>query len=210
MAGRWSNLHRSFIEQQECDVWLLTEVPLAFSLERGTLARSAAMAAHKSWSGVWCSQDAEELDVIHPVAVLAGTGDYAFCSCVLPWRGARASWPEVGTPTELTRKTVETIVARLRLERRQVIWGGDWNHSLRGPERAGSHLGRAQVRLALNRLKLQSPTEHLPHAKAGLFSIDHVAVPLEWRVSERHRLVASIDGKRLSDHDAYVVIASPP
>ena len=27
MAGKWSDDHRAFLEQEECDVWLLSEVP---------------------------------------------------------------------------------------------------------------------------------------------------------------------------------------
>lgn len=27
LAGRWSLAHQSFLEDAECDVWLLTEVP---------------------------------------------------------------------------------------------------------------------------------------------------------------------------------------
>ena len=50
------------------------------------------------------------------------------------------------------------------------------------------------------------PTAELPHAIEGLLSIDHVAVPAGSNVVAR-RVVAACDGKRLSDHDAYVVDA---
>ena len=53
-------------------------------------------------------------------------------------------------------------------------------------------------------LRLRVPTRDLPHADPGLFSIDHVAVPFDWRVNGRWRIVAN---RRLTDHDAYVVDA---
>ena len=45
----------------------------------------------------------------------------------------------------------------------------------------------------------------LPHWRPGSLSIDHIAVPVSWRVVAAHRIVAD----RLSDHDAYVVDAEP-
>jgi hypothetical protein len=48
-------------------------------------------------------------------------------------------------------------------------------------------------------------TAALPHRRPGSFAIDHIAIPVSWRVVAAHRIVA--DG--LSDHDAYVVDAEP-
>ena len=48
------------------------------------------------------------------------------------------------------------------------------------------------------------PTAKLPHPIAGLLSIDHVAVP-EGTAATARRVEATHEGKRLSDHDAYVV-----
>lgn len=36
-------------------------------------------------------------------------------------------------------------------------------------------------------------------------SIDHIAVPNQWRVGSASRRVAETDDRRLSDHDAYVI-----
>ena len=48
------------------------------------------------------------------------------------------------------------------------------------------------------------PTAELPHAIDGLRSIDHIAVPRAWS-STASRIRAELDGRRLPDHDAYVV-----
>lgn len=53
MAGRWSAEHRAFLEDEGCDVWLLTEVPLDAEISGMTAYRAAAMMQpHKSWAAV--------------------------------------------------------------------------------------------------------------------------------------------------------------
>jgi hypothetical protein len=74
-----------------------------------------------------------------------------------------------------------------------------------GSEYAGSHEGRMHLVNAIEKLGLQVPTATLPHSLTGLLSIDHVAVPQEWTVVDSVRIDASHEGKRLSDHDAYLV-----
>ncbi|KRF01534.1 hypothetical protein ASG88_08740 [Nocardioides sp. Soil777] len=87
---------------------------------------------------------------------------------------------------------------------RPLVWGGDWNHALTGREYAGSQGGRRAVLAALDTLGLEAPTATLPHAIEDLLSIDHVAVPLGIEATAS-RVSAQCDGKRLSDHDAYVL-----
>jgi hypothetical protein len=43
----------------------------------------------------------------------------------------------------------------------------------------------------------------------GHRSIDHIAVPIAWDVTGVYRLQAAAEGRRLSDHDAYVVAVDP-
>ena len=83
--------------------------------------------------------------------------------------------------------------------------GGDWNHSLEGSETAGSHDGRAMILAALEELDLWAPTAPLHHRLSGVKSIDHVAVSRHSSNPKAMRLPAFRDGKKLSDHDAYVV-----
>ncbi len=84
------------------------------------------------------------------------------------------------------------------------MWGGDWNHALTGKEYAGSMGGRRAVVAALESLGLEATTTNLPHAIDGLLSIDHVAVP-DGIQAMASRIVVDCEGRRLSDHDAYVV-----
>jgi hypothetical protein len=85
-----------------------------------------------------------------------------------------------------------------------VVWGGDWNHALEGTDHVGSRAGRDHIFGVLDDLGLQVPTAEL-EAHRGERSIDHIAVPKEWVVLAAEQVAAAEDGKRLSDHDAYVV-----
>lgn len=79
------------------------------------------------------------------------------CSSVLPWKSAgdRAPWP-VGRHVQKTELTLHELLARL--PREDLVWGGDWNHALSGPEYAGSRGGRVALLQAIDTLMLQVPT----------------------------------------------------
>lgn len=91
------------------------------------------------------------------------------------------------------------------LPRRDLMWGGDWNHSLFGSERAGSTAGRAHIESALDEFGLQVPTRDLPHRIDGVGTIDHIAVAREAAVVDASRVSGVGRDGALSDHDAYVV-----
>ncbi|MCC6497945.1 MAG: hypothetical protein IT193_16960 [Propionibacteriaceae bacterium] len=85
-----------------------------------------------------------------------------------------------------------------------LVWGGDWNHAMQGREYTGSVTGRTTIKDKLDRLHLNLPTAASPHRVAGLFSIDHIAVPADAHVHSVTRIIAEDPaGNRLSDHDAY-------
>lgn len=74
-----------------------------------------------------------------------------------------------------------------------------------GREYAGSTEGRCAIKALASRLDLTVTTADAPHRIDGLLSIDHIAVPASWESGPCQRVVAEAEGRRLSDHDAYVV-----
>ena len=140
---------------------------------------------------------------------MARIGRWVFCSFVLPWKGAQSEHPWVGDGhAEKTRHTVDALLPAL--PRSDLIWGGDWNHALAGREYAGSMAGRAFITEAAGRAGHPGAHRHLSRtALPGLLSIDHIGVPVELEVVGcwRHAAVGA-DGRRMSDHDAYVVEVS--
>jgi hypothetical protein len=109
----------------------------------------------------------------------------------------------------MTKATLARLRTGLLAAPGAVVWGGDWKHALHGREVAGTNQGRVEIEKLLCELHLQAPSERLPHAKPGLLSIDHIAVPAAWQVTRCRRVAAEAEGKRLSDHDAYIVDCAP-
>lgn len=205
LAGRWSFDHRDLLLDADCDVWLLTEVSEKTVLPGYAVhGTSARMAARRRWAGVASRLPSAALPDPHPASAAAQVGGLTFVSSVLPWRGARSVDPWVGPKhADKTANAVDDLVLRLRTYP-HLVWGGDWNHSLAGREHAGSAAGRASITAALTELGLAVPTTDLPHVIDGVLSIDHVAVPASATASAS-RVMAQVGGKRLSDHDAFVV-----
>lgn len=130
-----------------------------------------------------------------------------FCSTVLPWRTSGSQpWGD-GSTADRTARAARSITENL--SGRTVVWGGDWNHALEGPEHAGSTGGRFAIERALHEMQLQAPTAGLTHQTPGHHTIDHVAVPESWSIHQVERVPAHSPSRSLSDHDIYVVDASP-
>jgi hypothetical protein len=145
LDGRWSLAHQVFMQNQMCDVWLLTEVPERISIQGYTQHLSQdSMLKGKRWAGVFSllSLGLVPLEDPHPASAAAVIGNTTFVSSILPWRTCGSSWPWVGTnTTEKTRSTLDDLLKHL--PRQNLVWGGDWNHSFEGSETAGSNDGRA-------------------------------------------------------------------
>lgn len=189
----------------DCDVWLLTEVSERTSLPGYAVSPSqASMARRRRWAAVASRRPMASSPDPHPASAQAQVGATTYVSSVLPWKSCGSRHPWVGDRhADKTKHVVDDVLLRLRAAD-SLVWGGDWNHALDGREYAGSQGGRREIARALDELGLVVPTAELPHPIEGLLSIDHVAVPTGVRATAA-RIHAVHQGKRLSDHDAYVV-----
>lgn len=211
LAGRWTADHLDFVLRLDCEVLLLTEVSERLEVRDHHLHLcEQAMTPKRRWAAVLSREPITPLPDPHPASALGRIGTSTYCSSVLPWRscGTRLPWGE-GSHADKTARTVERL--RTDLPSTDLIWGGDWNHALEGREYAGSQGGRRHVAELVTDLDLQVPTSQLPHRIDGLLSIDHIAVSRDLPVTEVRRVSALTgDGGQLSDHDAYVVVATSP
>jgi endonuclease/exonuclease/phosphatase family metal-dependent hydrolase len=205
LAGRWSDDHAALLATADCDVWLLTEVSERTELEGYALhLGSAPMAAKRRWAGIASRLPMAPQPDPHPASALAQVGEATYVSSILPWRSCGSQPPWVGERhVDMTRNAVDELLPHLRAAD-TLVWGGDWNHALVGREHAGSQGGRACILGALHELRLVVPTTRLPHPIDGLLSIDHIALSTGTATTAAH-IEALHEGKRLSDHDAYVV-----
>jgi hypothetical protein len=141
----------------------------------------------------------------HPASAFAVVDDFNFCVSILPWRGSGGELPWTGTThADRTEAAISQLLSKLPKE--NLVWGGDWNHSLIGVEVAGSKGGRSAVLRAIESLKLSVPTSELMHRNDICNAIDHIGVPKNWSIKSAER----IPSDKLSDHDAYVIDANAP
>ena len=210
LAGRWDSRHDKLIRDQHCDAWLLTEVSERVQVDGFHQHCCASLVApRRRWAGILSMKPLIALADPHPASAMARCGEWVLCSSVLPWRSCGGAAPWVGkNHAARTAHAVESIVSALPSE--GLIWGGDWNHALSGRENSGSIGGRKSVLAAIERLRLKVPTQLLPHRIPDWLTIDHVAVGQTVGIIEARRIDASLDGNRLSDHDAYVIETAEP
>jgi hypothetical protein len=202
LEGRWDLRHVAILEGMDCDVLLLTEVRDETEIPGMSLHKTKLeMVPRRRWAAVASRSELTALPDPHGAAAMAEVNGLRFCSSDLPWRGFAGWWPDVGgSQAEMTIAAVADIEAAA-----PQIWGGDWNHTLTGPDWTGTNEGRSSILGAVDRLDLTVLTSGSPLRDSGGLSVDHIATPASWSaVSVEHR-VASVDGKRISDHDAYVV-----
>lgn len=205
LEGHGGATQTAFLLAQRCDVLLLTEVKDGWSLPGYNMTPGRAdMAPGKRWAAVASLEPLDPRPTPHPASAAAVVGGTTYVSSILPWAGSGGNDPWHGQdhPARMAA-TLHALDPFLR-EQEHLVWGGDWNHSLSGREWAGSSGGRADLVTLLAALGLCVPTSGLSHRLAGLLSIDHVA--LGDGAHEARRVVASEDGRRLSDHDLYVVV----
>jgi hypothetical protein len=201
--------HRDLLLGQNCDVWLLTELNRKWldgenridqyhcHLSAGIQGRIKG--SNQLIAAVLGHAPLIPLDDPHPASAAAVVDNITYCSTVLPWRSASGEPWSGSNHSEKTEVAIATLLKAL--PRSNLVWGGDWNHSLVGKEHSGSMGGRNCLLGAIKSLGLQVPTDSLLHRNDISKSIDHIGVPAHWRVTSARR----IDAKGLSDHDAYVV-----
>jgi hypothetical protein len=206
--ARWDQRHQELVTEQACDIWLLTEIPDRASLPGfNRQVTTGRMCRQQRWAGVF-ARDLVPADEPDPATAAARVGEVTVWSSILPWPscGPQAPWDGEGH-----NDRVRSAVANLRAHRPEgdLIWGGDWNHSLHDRV-LGSRQGRESIIRLVDTLDLQVPTAALPHRIDGVFSIDHIAMPANWQVRSAERVEATDGQIRLSDHDMYIVEVEVP
>lgn len=202
--------HKNLIIGENCDVWLITELPAGWVNDRKFSdfhchRSKGVMGRNQHWAAVLSFRPLIPLEDPHQASAAASVNGIMFCSTILPWRGSGGEHPWVGE--NHSARTADAITALLeKLPRSNLVWGGDWNHSLKGKEVAGSKRGRVHLLEAIKALNLQVPTTELFHRNDICFAIDHIGVPHDWTVISAKRIVAL----GLSDHDAYVIEVEIP
>ena len=205
LEGGGGAAQTAFLLAQRCDIGLLTEVKDGWSLPGYNMTPGGAdMGPGKRWAAVASLEPLDARPAPHPASAAAVVRGTMYVSSILPWAGSGGNDPWLGQdhPARMAA-TLQALDPFLR-KQEDLVWGGDWNHSLSGRAGAGSNAGRADLVTLVEAIGLCVPTAGLSHRRAGLLSIDHIA--LRGGAQEARRVVATEDGKRLSDHDLYIVV----
>jgi hypothetical protein len=193
--------HLRIIDDLDCDVWLLTEVAPGLALTGGALTTSPAqMSRDQSFAVVWSRNGGCPLDAPNPATAAMAVDGVGFYSSVLPWRTCAPDWPWYDG--DQASRTVDAVRSLDRGFGDDVVWGGDWNQTMAGPNYGGTTIGRAAIDDLLHRRRLLLATRDLPHRAPGMAAIDHISVPRTWTIKNAEHVPVP---SRLTDHDAHVI-----
>lgn len=187
----------------DADVLLLTETPASLNIPGYNITFSAdVMARGQSYAAVAARRPLTPVLAPHGASAAARAGSCLYVSTVLPWgRASGPPWRGASFPAR-TSAALDDLEPFLRTAG-EVVWGGDWNHTLEGALSGSTRIGRQRLENLTRDLGLHVPTRHLPRGRYEMSSIDHVAVA-DPAAQALHVPVA----RRLSDRDAYVVVTT--
>jgi hypothetical protein len=201
----------------DADIWCLTEAHGAVVLAGHQITHSTPRPSkpQQRWSAISTRWPITPIQADHEGLALGRVtsphGPLVVATSVMPWRGAAGSWPGDPTDSLMVRFTLALrlhlhAIQQARVGIEPVVWGGDFNQALTGRETAGSLAGRRLLLEAFEALGLKAVTADADHRIAGIYAIDHVAVPTAWGPPHcRKAWPMSSTGKPLSDHALYVV-----
>jgi hypothetical protein len=205
LAGQWSMDHARAIEDADCDIWLLTDVPARTSVngyhQHLSVGRRGP-SAH--WSGILSRLAAEPVRHTSPTATVLSIADIVIVSTVLPWPEPHEDEPWEGASHAERYATALTETGTL-LRGHIPIWGGTWNQPLMGNIIGYSKQAQAQLESFVSAHDLQVPTRDLL-GRQRQYTTDHIAVPASWTVIDSGKV--EVDAG-LSPYDLFCVEATP-
>ena len=222
---------RCVIEQQQdrlahnkADIVVRTEVPARMSTPKEGIALSPAQREGDSGMEAWVSIAADRCHPLRPelpfermavaAQVIFENDPFLIYGSVLPWPNAIHQAPYLARPGEspielfarVLREQVNDMAdMRKRWPDHTLIWAGDFNQTLSGPNRVGSKKGRQLLFDALAELDLVAWNKDSAHANPWLHAIDLICGPSCRRPRRVERFEPTFDGGDLSDHAGYLV-----
>jgi hypothetical protein len=141
------------------------------------------------------------------------SGGFVIYGSVLPWASFRRHAPELARDGESSFESFVLLgdqvgdIEELRREypEHRVIWAGDFNQHVHGPDGGGSRAKRQALVAALVRLGFVAWNGAAAHAHPSMHAIDLICGPKELVVREQGRIDPTRDGVRMTDHAGYWV-----
>ncbi len=203
------------------DVVVLTEPPATYASGPGVVASPALRSGidgRESWIAiVGAGVEAVPLDIPYErMAVAARVAirgrRIVVYGAVLPWLSVRSHAPKMVQAGEVFSDVFERVldaqkadVSKLGTQGEPVVWAGDFNQSVAGPNQGGSKIGRAALNRVLAELGFAAWNGHADHARENLRAVDLICGPKEQTVLAQGRIDPTRAGVRMSDHAGYWV-----
>jgi endonuclease/exonuclease/phosphatase family metal-dependent hydrolase len=209
------------LRELAADVVVLTEPPALFTSAPGVVtspARRQGPNGLEPWIAIvgGCVEAGpvatlyEHLGVAARVAT-AGRNLVVYGG-VLPWLAIRSHAPELVLEGETFADVFDRILSAqnddllsLRAAGTLIVWAGDFNQSLRGPNWGGSTTGREALSRCLTELGMVAWNAGAQHARDGMCAIDLICGPADLVVLAQGRIDPVREGVRMSDHAGYWV-----
>lgn len=217
-------LQQQLLEQCGADVKVLTEVPASMSASVPGSVLSPVKREGKLGPEAWVAiiaDDAVTADDELPFNRMAaaatcnvGGESLLVYGSVLPWNAAasQADYLLEGRDADgdLFAQVLAEQVDDIRRLRRAhpghtLIWAGDFNQPLNGPNSGFSNAHRELLSKALDDLGLIAWNRYLAHSLEGCHAIDLICGPVNRPAIRVERFDPTVDGQTLSDHAGYVV-----
>lgn len=131
---------------------------------------------------------------------------------VLPWLAVTSHAPELVEEGEDSFAAFKRVlaeqakdIAELRRYGYPIIWAGDFNQSVSGPNWGGSNDRRDLLLDTLNRLDMVAWNGKADHAMSGMCAVDLICGPKECVLVSQGRIDPMRDTLTMSDHAGYWV-----
>lgn len=207
----------------QADVLVLTEPGPAYQNAPGILTsppNRPDQQANEAWVAiVGPSVEPVALDVPYERMAVAATAlvngvPLLVCGSVLPWGFVARDAPELVKAGEtaldaflrvLHEQTADIAELRRRHADHVLIWAGDFNQTLSGPNHGGSAAKREAFLGALDQLGLVAWNADAASADEGMHAIDLICGPRGIEIREQGRIDPVLDGVVMSDHAGHWV-----
>ncbi len=203
------------------DVVILTEPPATYRKGPGVVTSPALRSGTggpESWVAiVGPSVEALPYDVpYNRLAVAArvalGGRSTIVYGAVLPWLSVRSHVPdlvqhgeEYGDVFARVLDAQRADLLKLRANGDPVVWAGDFNQSVAGPNHGGSKSGRDALNGCLADLGMVAWNGAAAHAREGLHAIDLICGSRDQAILGQGRIDPRRGGVQMSDHAGYWV-----
>jgi endonuclease/exonuclease/phosphatase family metal-dependent hydrolase len=211
------------LAELRADVVVLTEPASSYKTTSGVVTsprlREGGIAGPEAWVAI-VGSSVEPVDFEVPykrtaVAARASVGGLTVIiyGAVLPWLAVTSHAPELVEEGEDSFAVFKRVLAEQAKDIADlrnkygspVIWAGDFNQTVSGPNWGGSNDRRDLLTETLNSLELVPWNGKADHAKAGMCAVDLICGPKECVVLSQGRIDPARGNLAMSDHAGYWV-----